>query len=147
MEIMLAEKIWQRALVYSIRTDVGVKELGIDPDTEFDSYDTFDTLYVLALDGHLPAGACRIRFTDENTAKIERVNVVREYRGNGTGRLLVQFAEKYSASCGHRNILITSREEAVGFYEKLGYTAHADEAFRSTVYRVIPMKKELLAEV
>lgn len=146
MEVMLAEKIWQRALVYSIRTDVGVKELGIAPDTEFDSYDTSETVYLLALDGHSPAGTCRIRFTDENTAKIERVSVVREYRGNGTGRMLVQYAEKYSGSCGHRNILITSREEAVEFYKKLGYTAHTDEAFRSTVYRVIPMKKELPAE-
>ncbi len=147
MNIMYADSIWKKACVYSVRVDVGVKELKIDPKTEFDKYDTYDTDYILALDKTIPAGACRVRFIeDEQTAKIERVNVISEYRKNGVGRALIEYAERFIASGGYDTIVITSKEEAVGFYEKLGYTPYYEEAFQSTVYRVIPMKKKIPIE-
>lgn len=148
IKVQRARQYWQRALVNSIRVDVCVKELGIDAATDFDKYDNNETMYVLATDGQVPAGTCRLRFAEEEgVAKIERVNVIKEYRGSGVGGKLLAEAEKWAYENGFTQIVITSREEAVSFYEKNGYTAFPEEKYQSSVYVVIPMKKRLRTEI
>jgi GNAT superfamily N-acetyltransferase len=43
-----------------------------------------------------------------------------EYRGQKLGAMAVREAEKWIAECGYKKIVIDSRLEATGFYEKLG---------------------------
>lgn len=135
---------WQRAYVNSIRVDICIRELGIDPETEFDANDNNDTRYVLATKEKLPAGTCRLRFIEkEHVAKIERVNVLKEYRGTGVGHELLDAAENWAAEEGYYDIVITSREEAVSFYEKCGYTAHPEQKYQSDVFVCVPMTKNI----
>ena len=139
-----ANEYWQMAFVNSIRVDICIRELGIDPEVEFDANDNNDTRYVLATKENLPAGTCRLRFIEEeHVAKIERVNVLKEYRGTGVGRALLETAEKWAVDEGYNDIVITSREEAISFYEKCGYTAHHDQKYQSSVFVCIPMTKTI----
>lgn len=123
MEYIRAVKTYQQAGAYYVRTEAMVKGFQIPLSCEFDERDTPDTKYVVALDGVLPVGTCRLYIVDEETAKIERVAVIESHRRKGVGKQVILEAEKWLKEIGIRRIVITSREEAVGFYEKIGYTA------------------------
>lgn len=123
MEFIRAEKTWQHAGNHYVRVEAMVKGFQIPMEVEFDEYDTPDTKYIVAVDGVLPVGTCRLHVLDEGNAKIERVSVLENYRKKGVGRQVIIAAEEWLEELGAKKIIITSREEAVGFYEKLGYQA------------------------
>lgn len=64
----------------------------------------------------------RVRIDEENAGHIERVATLEEYRGKHYGALGIKAAEQLLKERGVTNIRINSREKALGFYEKLGYT-------------------------
>lgn len=143
MEIIRATENWQRAGVYYVRTEGMVKGFQIHLEDEFDT-DTPDTPYILVLDGVLPVGTCRIHFLpEERIAKIERVCVIEPYRGKGVGRLAIEAAEDWIREEGYRKIVITSREEAVGFYQALGYTADYGKKETGGIFNIIYTEKVL----
>ena len=126
METIRATKTWQHAGVYYVRTESMVKGFNIPLDIEFDENDTPETKYTLLLDNNLPVATCRLHVLDKNTAKIERVCVLPQYRGKGVGRRLIIDTENWFRELGINKVIITSRDEAVGFYESLGYKADWD---------------------
>ena len=121
MELIRATKNWQRAAAFNVRIEAMVKGFGIRVDQEIDIHDTENTNYIVAFDGRYPVGTCRINWVDEKIGKIERVCVLEDYRKRSTGRQVVLEAEKWIKEQGANKILISSRIEAIGFYEKLGY--------------------------
>lgn len=143
MEVIRATETWQRAGVYYVRTEGMVKGFQIPLEGEFDT-DTADTPYILVRDGVLPVGTCRIHFLpEEGIAKIERVCVIEEYRKKGVGRLAITAAEDWIREEGYKKIVITSRDEAVGFYEALGYTADFTKTEKGGIFDIIYTEKIL----
>lgn len=143
MNVLRVTELWQRAGVYAVRTEVMVKGFGIPLNKEFDAHDTPDTLYLLALDGILPVAACRLFTVDAETAKIERVSVLEGYRGKGVGRALITQAEAWLRELGFRKAIITSRDAAVGFYEKLGYQSDWGIVEDAGIFNVVHTEKAL----
>ena len=45
-------------------------------------------------------------------------------RGQGTGKRLIEYAERLARSLGMRQIFLDSRTGATGFYERRGYRRH-----------------------
>lgn len=121
MELIRATKNWQRAAAYNVRIEAMVKGFDIRVDQEIDEHDTERTNYVVAFDGKYPVGTCRLNWVDEKTGKIERVCVLETYRTKGIGKQVILEAERWMKEKDINKILISSRVEAVGFYEKLGY--------------------------
>ena len=74
---------------------------------------------------------------------IGRVVVLPEYRGKNLGRKVIGEAEQWIRELGYRKIVIDSRLEAVGFYEKLGYTRADDSVFLSWQFECTRMQKML----
>ena len=109
MEAVHAIEEWQRAGVHYIRIQAMCVGFDIPPRYEF-ADDTKDSEYILVHENGFPVSTCRVRIDEENTGHIERVATLEEYRGKHYGAL------------GITNIRINSREKALGFYEKLGYT-------------------------
>lgn len=124
MKAYRATEEWARAGVYYVRTEAMVFGFNVGLQGEFDS-DTPESEYILVTDDDgKPLSTCRIHaVAEEGYAKIERVATVSTARGQGAGRLAVETAEAWIKEKGIRKIVITSRDEAVGFYEKLGYKA------------------------
>jgi GNAT superfamily N-acetyltransferase len=115
-------EFWQRACVYYIRLDEFVHEFDIGVEHELDDRDTPETPYILVMDDHRkPVGTCRLRYLEDCTGKIERVSVLKQFRGTGAGRVAIAAAEDWLRENGVTKIVINSRDTAVGFYEKLGY--------------------------
>lgn len=121
MEIIRATKTWQQAAAYYVRVQGMVKGFHIPINQEFDEHDTPDTRYVVVLDEGFPIATCRLFRIDDETAKIERVVVLEEYRKKGIGRFLIEGAEEWLREENVKKIIISARDEAVGFYQKLGY--------------------------
>lgn len=124
MKAIRATETWAKAGAYYVRTEAMVFGFDVSLEGEFDS-DNDESEYILVMsDDGKPLSTCRIYTSvEEGYAKIERVATVSTARNLGAGRLAIEEAEKWIAEKGIHKIIITSRDEAVGFYEKLGYKA------------------------
>ncbi len=144
MKAVRVKEPWQLAGVHYVRTETMVKGFRIPLYEEFDERDSEKSLYVLVLDDIDPVAACRIRFSEgEEEAKIERVSVLKEYRKQGVGRLLIDEAEGWIRESGINKICITSRDEAVGFYEALGYKADYSRQMDAGIFKIVYTEKIL----
>ncbi|WP_459480729.1 GNAT family N-acetyltransferase [Clostridium saccharoperbutylacetonicum] len=121
MELIRTTENWQRAAAYNVRIEAMVKGFGIRLDQEIDDHDTENTKYIVAFNGRYPIGTCRLNWIDEKTGKIERVCVLEDYRKTGVGKQIILEAEAWIKEQGGNKIIISSRIEAIGFYERLGY--------------------------
>ncbi len=59
------------------------------------------------------------------------------------GRLLIEEAENWIRESGIKKICITSRDEAVGFYEALGYKADYSRQTDTGIFKIIYTEKIL----
>jgi len=75
---------------YQIREVVFIDEQECPPEEEFDGFDEESTHFVAYTDGK-PVGCCRYRKTEKGV-KLERFAVLKETRGAGVGKRLVQTA-------------------------------------------------------
>ena len=127
MKTYRVKEEWQRAGVYYVRTQAMVYGFNLTLQGEF-ADDTPESEYILVTDDNdRPLSTNRIHVLPERGfAKIERVGTLEEARGTGAGRTGILAAEEWIKEKGYNKIVITSREEAVGFYQKLGYTVRED---------------------
>lgn len=123
MEIIRVSDTWQRAAVCYLRINAFVKGQNIPLEMEFDEHDGEETRYILLMENNEPVATARLHIVDAETAKIERVCVAAEYRGQGIGRKLIEAAEAWAKEHGTKKTIITSQTQAVGFYESLNYVA------------------------
>ncbi|MBQ9964113.1 MAG: GNAT family N-acetyltransferase [Clostridia bacterium] len=104
-----------------LRTTVFVEEQGFEE--EFDAVDE-TAVHLVAFDDHgIPLGTCRVFAQDgSNSYLLGRLCVIKERRGNGVGRMLVQEAEHTVRQLGGVRLRLHSQYRARGFYALLGYT-------------------------
>ena len=143
LEILRAEEEWQRAGAYSVRIQGMNRQHHISLREEFDEHDGDGTRYIVLLEDGYPIATCRFYPMSQNSAVLGRVVVLPEYRGKGLGVKTVLEAERWMLECGYREVVIDSRLEAVGFYEKLGYRADSGDIVRSGCFDCIRMRKKL----
>lgn len=146
MQTIRVTEQWQRSAVHYLRIKVSAIGLQIPLAIEFDEHDGEQTNYMLLLDDNTPVATARLHFVDEKTAKIERVCVSEEYQGKGYGRCLMQATEAWASVLDAEKIVVTSKADVVGFYEKLGYTPNYNIIYNSfipIVYTEKQLKKEI----
>lgn len=108
---------------YALRHEVFVLEQNVPIEEERDALDETATHLLAHLDG-AAVGTARVVFLDD-TAKIGRVCVRQMTRGTGLGVALIQRAiEVARAQGGIRTVKLGAQVDAIGFYEKLGFTAY-----------------------
>ena len=143
MEVLRAEAEWQRAGAYSVRIQGMNRQHHIPLRDEFDEHDCDGTRYIVLLDDGYPVATCRFYETSGSSVTLGRVVVLPEYRGQKLGFRVVKEAEKWIGELGYTEIVIDSRIEAVGFYEKLGYSHIDDNVIRSGSFDCLKMIKSL----
>jgi len=114
------------ALCHALRRIVFIEEQNVPEAEEIDGRDA-GALHLLArLDGQ-PVGCARVLVMGD-TGKIGRVCVLPDYRGQGIGVALIQSAlDVMRAQPGVMRAKLGSQTHAIGFYEKLGFTAQGPE--------------------
>ncbi len=143
IKVLRATEEWQRAGAYSVRIQGMNRQHHIPLREEFDEHDCDGTKYIVLLDDGYPVATCRFYELSTKCATIGRVVVLPEYRGQKLGAKVVYEAEKWIAECGYTEIVIDSRLEAVGFYEKLGYKLIDSDVVKSGAFECVRMGKVL----
>ncbi|WP_123040602.1 GNAT family N-acetyltransferase [Cohnella candidum] len=137
------EEELQRA--FSVRKEVFVEEQQVPLDLEMDEYDvSVDACrhFIAEADGRT-VGASRWKEYEPGTAKLQRIAVLKSYRGTGVGRLLVQTMEKDAAAQGYRKAVLDAQVSAEEFYKKLGYVTESTETFLDAGIPHVRMSKAL----
>ncbi len=144
IRVIRAVETWQQAGAYYVRIQGMAKQHGITLRREFDKHDTPKTKYIVLTDDDFPVATCRFYSLDEGVAMIGRVVVLPEYRGNGLGGRVIREAEKWLGEMGFITAVVESRDVAMGFYEKLGYTVSDRSIIHGDTFDCIRMEKILL---
>ena len=123
MDIKIYEKSLPREAI-EIRITVFTEEQGFFD--EFDDTDKIATHFIM-FDGEKAIATCRV-FEKEGGEYhvLGRFAVLKEYRGRGVGRTMLEAAEKYVRSVGGVGIILHSQLRAIRFYEKCGYQGYGD---------------------
>lgn len=110
---------------FKIRAIVFIEEQKVPAIEEIDEFEDEADHYVLLYDGKI-VGTARARII-EDYAKIQRVAILKEYRGKGLGKLLMQrLIEILKQNKSLKYIKLDAQRYAQKFYEKLGFEAYGD---------------------
>lgn len=142
-KVIRATETKYRAGAYYVRIQAMAKQYHIPLEREFDEYDTPETKYILITANDFPVATCRFYEIDNDAAMIGRVVVLPEYRSRGLGKLAVNEAEKWLKELGLTKAVVESRDVAVKFYEKLGFTVADDKIIHGNTFDCIRMEKEI----
>lgn len=124
-----AVKDYQRAL--ALRKQVFVDEQNIPLDLEVDDYEEECLHWLICDENDNPVAVARSREYQEGcqmrpVLKLERIAVDKAQRGQKLGDLIMQQLIGYADKEGYDQILLSSQEPVVGFYEKLGFETEGD---------------------
>lgn len=134
--VRVAEGPADREACFAVRKEVFVGEQGVPQGIEYDAYDA-TALHVLAIgaDG-IPLGTGRLLHGeaavgktggDASVGSLGRLAVTRRARGLGVGAALVRAIEDAARDLGLTAVDLHAQTQALGFYERLGYTAYGPE--------------------
>jgi len=143
IQLIRATEVWQQAGAYYVRIQGMAKQHGITLRREFDEHDTPETKYIVLTDGDFPVATCRFYPLDESSAMIGRVVVLPEYRGKELGKRVIEEAEYWLRELGYARSVVESRDVAVGFYERLGYTVTDRTVIHGDTFDCIRMEKDI----
>lgn len=127
--------------IQRIRSLVFQLEQGVAADLEFDGQDEAAAHLLASLDGE-PLGTARIRTLDAQTAKIERVAVLKAARGLGIGKGIMVEALALLTQAKMAEAHIHAQTAVQGFYQQLGFEPDGSIFIEAGIPH-IKMKKRL----
>lgn len=81
-----------------------------------------DLRHFVVLDGeNTVVGTVLLQEMSAHVARARQVSVREAARGQGVGRFMFTCFEELCRSLGYKEVILHAREEAVPFYEKIGY--------------------------
>lgn len=118
---MTAERDWDE--YHSIRRKVLWERRGLTnyDEKHADEYKTANHPLLLRLSGRA-IGTVRLDDFGNGTGAVRLVAIESEFQGQGHGRTLSEFVENYARGLGILTLYVNAAPEAVGYYEKLGWT-------------------------
>ncbi|MFF5443633.1 GNAT family N-acetyltransferase [Streptomyces sp. NPDC012888] len=133
-EVRVADGEADLAACFAVRTEVFVVEQSVPEEIEYDAYDA-GAVHVLAVGPDGPLGTGRLlhgpaaagKTGDPAVGSLGRLAVLESARGLGVGAALVRAIEAEAARLGLTAVHLGAQTHALGFYERLGYTAYGTE--------------------
>lgn len=125
MEILI--KSWEEAKsgAFLVRQKVFIQEQGVPAELELDEFDPL-AAHALALKDGKCIGTGRLVDLGGAQARIGRMAVLARYRNQGIGMKILEELTELAKSKGTQSIVLHSQENAIPFYEKLGFQAYGD---------------------
>lgn len=119
---------WLRApedltLVFVVREDVFMREQGFQ--NEFDETDNTCWHLALSVDGRT-VGCARIFPEEKGLWHVGRVAILREYRKFHLGNVIMDAVADKVTALGGKGMMLSAQCQAVGFYQKNGYTVTSE---------------------
>jgi predicted GNAT family N-acyltransferase len=101
-----------------------------------------NNLHIAAYEDDQMLGCCMLVEEEPQTVRLRQMAVLNDVQGKGIGRALMQFAENLARDRGYKKITMHARNNAIGFYGKLGYKRVGKEFQEITIPHYV-MEKEL----
>lgn len=124
--VILVQNEQEKMLAFDVRMKVFVEEQGIPRHLELDEFDDLAAHFIVQ-NGNQTIAAARLREVAPHIGKIERVCVLKEYRGKHLGILIMEHIEKYASLHSFTKLKLNAQVYAISFYEKLGYKVTSPE--------------------
>ena len=86
-----------------------------------------DNILIGAYDDDKMLGCCMLLEEGPTKVRLRQMAVLNDLQGKGIGRALMTFAENIARDRGYKNLTMHARENALGFYKKLGYQVSGDK--------------------
>jgi predicted GNAT family N-acyltransferase len=126
---------------FDVRRKVFVEEQGISEDIELDEHDR-EALHIIARDGERVIGTARVLFLVPSQAKIERMAILKPFRGKGIGSKIISFLDETLRNRQINQVFLHAQYPVVGFYRSCGFK-ESGSPFREAGIRHIKMQKRL----
>ncbi|MGB3404615.1 MAG: GNAT family N-acetyltransferase [Microcoleaceae cyanobacterium] len=118
--------------IQAIRHQVFEVEQNIDHHLEFDGKDE-KAQHLLAYWQQQPVGTSRIRYLSPKTAKIERLAVLKEFRGQGIATKLMEFAQLTLQNTEVKEVIVHAQEYIKNLYLNLGFKVIGDRFYEANI--------------
>lgn len=109
----------------SIRNKVFVYEQQVPPEMEVDEFED-QTTYVVGYLDLIPVATARLLPMEQRTYKVQRVAVLKNYRGRQLGKQIMNEIERFAIENNHTSLILGAQDHAIGFYSSLGYTINSE---------------------
>lgn len=140
MNIKIAETDQERKDALYVRHLVFVQEQKVPENIEIDEFEQ-DAIHFIGYYKQQPIAAGRLRFID-HYGKLERLCVLKNFRGNDYGKQMLKEMEKETLSNHFNHTLLNAQSSAIPFYEKVGYQV-ASKPFTEAGIIHVTMTKQL----
>ena len=117
--IKLAMKMEDSLQAFAVRAACFIGEQDVPYSEEFDGHD-FGATHIIAYLGDEPAGAVRLRWF-QSFAMPERLAVMKRFRGNDIGQLLIDRCARIAESRGCRMLYTQALPQDVKYWERHGW--------------------------
>ncbi len=101
-----------------------------------------DNMFIGAFEEDRMLGCCMLVEEQPDIVRLRQMAVLNDLQGKGIGRALMNFAENLARDRGYKIVRMHARNNAVGFYEKVGYKVKGDQFIEITIPHFV-MEKEL----
>lgn len=105
---------------FEVRRQVFVEEQGIPEDLVFDGSEG-KAMHMVVKDGQSVIGTARVRFQEAKQAKLERMAVLRPFRGMGIGKRIMSFLIEELKSKEIEKVVLHAQYEVIEFYKARGF--------------------------
>ena len=122
--LQLLDCSWQqkKTALSLVRRNVFIEEQQVPEELEWDEFDNLSH-HILALIDHQPVATGRIKADGQ----IGRMAVLKEFRQQGIGSLILNALIDYARQQQYKNIYLHAQLSAIDFYTKHGFTICSDE--------------------
>ena len=103
-----------------VRRQVFTEEQGIKREMDINGLDQ-NSDHIIAYNNDVPIGTARVRHKNGIQAKLERIAVLKPYRGQGIGKKIIAASLELAKAKGALEVTLDSQQSAAGFYQKLGF--------------------------
>jgi len=130
MNAQISEGDWEKlgAQARSVRDPVFIEEQGISEALEHDDRDPQAEHIVLFID-QIPIATGRL----EPKGKIGRVAVLKDYRRQGFGHIVMEHLEAKALKLGLKKVFVHAQSTVILFYRQLGYTPLGEERIEANI--------------
>lgn len=125
-EVKLVQNEQDLERAFDVRKQVFVTEQGVPLHLEMDDFDQ-KAIHFIVNDGDTTIATARLREIEGKVGKVERVCVLKNYRGKRLGVLIMQMVEKFATEKEWKKLKLHAQSYAIPFYEKLDYIATSPE--------------------
>ena len=140
MNITVANTEQQINDAYHVRMTVFVEEQKVPQEEEIDEHDKTAIHFIGYEAQETPVAASRLRFVDEY-GKLERICVLKNYRGKHFGQQMIHAMEEMIGTKGYQKAKLNAQTQAEDFYRQLGYKTISGEFMDAGIPHVAMIKE------